>query len=87
LVELFIEGGVGAIPWNMIVWAVPGSSAHSSETRLKGKVSEKATRRFFAGLFSCHWAGIPSRLHHFRPPLRMSGIGASHVRQAEPSHQ
>jgi uncharacterized membrane protein YfcA len=53
LVELFREGGMGAIPWNLIVWAVPGSVIGAFiGTRFQGKVSEKAARRFFAGLFT-----------------------------------
>ncbi len=53
LVELFLEGGVTAIPWNLIVWAVPGAITGAFiGTRLQGKVSEKAARRFFAGLFA-----------------------------------
>lgn len=53
LVELFLEGGVGAIPWNLIVWAVPGAVIGAFiGTRLQGKVSEKVARRFFAGLFA-----------------------------------
>jgi uncharacterized protein len=53
LVELLREGGVGAIPWNLIVWAVPGSVIGAFVgTRFQGKVSEKVARRFFAGLFA-----------------------------------
>lgn len=53
LVELLREGGVGAIPWNLIVWAVPGAVIGAFVgTRFQGKVSEKVARRFFAGLFA-----------------------------------
>ncbi len=53
LVELLREGGVGAIPWNLIVWAVPGAVIGAFiGTRLQGKVSEKVARRFFAVLFA-----------------------------------
>src|SRR5262252_735455 len=53
LVELLAEGGVGAIPWNLIVWAVPGSVMGALVgTRLQGRVSERASRLFFAALFA-----------------------------------
>jgi uncharacterized protein len=53
LVELLREGGVAAIPWNLIVWAVPGAVIGAFVgTRFQGKVSEKVARRFFAGLFA-----------------------------------
>jgi uncharacterized membrane protein YfcA len=53
LVELLREGGVGAIPWNLIVWAVPGAIIGALVgTRFQGKVSEKLARRFFAALFA-----------------------------------
>ncbi|NUR05230.1 MAG: TSUP family transporter [Streptomyces sp.] len=45
-------GGLSAIPWNLLVWAVPGAVAGALVgTRMQGKVSEDAARRFFAGLF------------------------------------
>jgi uncharacterized membrane protein YfcA len=44
--------GVGAIPWNLIVWGVPGMAAGAFlGSHLQGRVSERASRRFFAGLF------------------------------------
>ena len=53
LLELIREGGLGAIPWNLIVWAVPGSVIGAFVgTRLQGRVSEKLARRLFAGLFA-----------------------------------
>ena len=53
LVQLAIEGSLGAIPWNLIVWAVPGAiSGAFIGTRLQGRVSERAARLFFAGLFA-----------------------------------
>jgi uncharacterized protein len=53
MVELLREGGVTAIPWNLIVWAVPGAVIGAFiGTRFQGKVSEKLARRFFAGLFA-----------------------------------
>lgn len=52
LVQLVGEGGLAAIPWNLIVWAVPGSVAGAVVgTRLQGRISEKTSRLFFAGLF------------------------------------
>lgn len=52
LVELAREGGLSAIPWNLLVWAVPGAVIGAFVgTRLQGRVSEDAARRFFSGLF------------------------------------
>jgi uncharacterized membrane protein YfcA len=52
LIQLAHEGGVSAIPWNLIVWAVPGAIVGAFiGTRLQGRVSEKAARVFFSGLF------------------------------------
>jgi uncharacterized membrane protein YfcA len=53
LILLMRESGVAAIPWKLIVWAVPGSIIGALlGTRLQGKVSEKTSRRFFAALFA-----------------------------------
>jgi uncharacterized membrane protein YfcA len=53
LTTLVAAGGVGAIPWNLIVWAVPGAVVGAfTGTRLQGRVSEKAARLFFAALFA-----------------------------------
>jgi uncharacterized membrane protein YfcA len=53
LVTLVSAGGIGAIPWNLIVWAVPGAVAGALiGTHLQGRVSERATRLFFSGLFA-----------------------------------
>ena len=53
LLGLIREGGLGAIPWNLIVWAVPGSVIGAYVgTRLQGRVSEKLARRLFACLFA-----------------------------------
>ncbi|MDP8931812.1 MAG: sulfite exporter TauE/SafE family protein [Actinomycetota bacterium] len=52
LVELAREGGLSAIPWNLVVWAVPGAAIGAFiGTHLQGRVSEDAARRFFSGLF------------------------------------
>jgi uncharacterized membrane protein YfcA len=53
LVQLVMEGGLSAIPWNLLVWAVPGSIIGAfMGTRLQGRVSERVARLFFAGLFA-----------------------------------
>lgn len=52
LVQLLMEGGVRAIAWNLLVWAIPGSVIGALVgTKLEGRVSEKASRLFFSGLF------------------------------------
>lgn len=51
-VEIVQEGGVSAIPWKLIVYAVPGSVLGAfAGTRLQGRVSERASRLFFSALF------------------------------------
>jgi uncharacterized membrane protein YfcA len=53
LVQLALRGGLAAIPWNLIVWGVPGAIIGAAlGTRLQGRVSERVTRRFFAALFA-----------------------------------
>ena len=52
-VQLVREGGLDAIPWNLIVWAVPGAIMGAQiGARLQGHVPERASNRFFAALFS-----------------------------------
>lgn len=52
LVQLLQEGGMAAVPWNLVVWAVPGAVIGASVgTRMQGRVSEAAARRFFSALF------------------------------------
>lgn len=52
MLQLAVEGGLRAIPWNLIVWAVPGAIIGAFiGTALQGRVSAKATRRFFGALF------------------------------------
>ena len=47
------QGGLSAIPWNLIVWGVPGAVIGAAiGTRLQGRVSERATRIFFSILFA-----------------------------------
>jgi uncharacterized protein len=53
LVQLVAAGGLAAIPWNLLVWAVPGAVTGALlGTRLQGRVREDTARRFFAGLFA-----------------------------------
>jgi uncharacterized membrane protein YfcA len=53
LVQLLATGGLAAIPWNLLVWAVPGAVAGAMVgTRLQGRVREDTARRFFTGLFA-----------------------------------
>lgn len=52
-VQLVLEGGLAAIPWNLIVWAVPGAVVGAQiGARLQGRVPERASNRFFAVLFT-----------------------------------
>jgi uncharacterized membrane protein YfcA len=52
LVELTREGGLSAIPWNLLVWAVPGSLVGAFlGTHLQGRIPARVTRLFFATLF------------------------------------
>jgi uncharacterized protein len=52
-VELIQHGGLSAVPWNLLAYAVPGAIIGAFiGTRLQGRVSEKAARLFFAGLFA-----------------------------------
>jgi uncharacterized protein len=52
-VELIQRGGMSAVPWNLLVYAVPGAITGAFiGTRLQGRVSEAAARLFFAGLFA-----------------------------------
>jgi len=51
-VELWRGGGFSAIPWNLLVWAVPGTVIGAAlGTHLQGRVGERASRVFFATLF------------------------------------
>jgi len=52
MVQLAAHGGLAAIPWTLIVWAVPGAVLGAVlGTGLQGKVSPGLTRWFFGGLF------------------------------------
>ncbi len=52
MVQLAAHGGFSAIPWNLIIWAVPGAILGAVlGTGLQGKVSPRVTRWFFSGLF------------------------------------
>lgn len=53
LVQLVAEGGLAAIPWNLLVWAVPGAVIGAVlGARLQGRVNETAARWFFSALFA-----------------------------------
>lgn len=53
LAELARTGGLVTIPWNLIVWAVPGAVLGAiAGTHLQGRIPQRAARRFFAGLFA-----------------------------------
>jgi uncharacterized membrane protein YfcA len=52
LVELGRHGGLSAIPWNLLVWAVPGAVVGAViGTFLQGRVPDRTTRLLFASLF------------------------------------
>ncbi len=51
-VQLAILGGLSAIPWNLIVWAVPGAIIGATiGTHFQGKIRERVARIFFSLLF------------------------------------
>jgi uncharacterized protein len=51
--EFVVREGIAGIPWNLIVWGVPGMVAGSFlGSHLQGRVNELVARRFFAGLFA-----------------------------------
>jgi uncharacterized protein len=53
LVQLVAAGGFRAVPWNLLVWAMPGAVVGAYiGTHLQGRVSERAARIFFAVLFA-----------------------------------
>lgn len=53
MVELAQTGGFDAIPWNLLVWAVPDAVLGAwFGTFLQGRVPERASRLFFAVLFA-----------------------------------
>lgn len=50
--QFVVAEGIEAIPWNLIVWGVPGMAAGAFVgSWLQGKVNERAARIFFVGLF------------------------------------
>ena len=52
LFALSREGGWAAIPWNLLVWAVPGAVVGALiGTKWQGRISEQASHRFFGVLF------------------------------------
>jgi hypothetical protein len=53
LVRLARDGGLAAIPWNLLVWAVPGAIIGAViGTALQGRIPARAAQAFFAGLFA-----------------------------------
>lgn len=51
-VQLTLEGGLSAVPWNLIVWAVPGALIGATiGARLQGHIDERVAKGFFAALF------------------------------------
>lgn len=47
-----MRGSVSAIPWDLIVWTVPGAYVGATwGTHFQGRISERASRTFFSGLF------------------------------------
>ncbi len=51
MVQLAVEGALSAIPWNLIVRAVPGAVTGALiGTALQGRISTRATRLFFGTL-------------------------------------
>jgi uncharacterized protein len=52
MVQLAMVGGWSAIPWNLIVWAVPGALIGASiGPRFQGRIDDGQSRRFFAVMF------------------------------------
>lgn len=50
--RLISAGGVGAVPWNLVVYTVPGALIGGQiGARLQGTVREAVMERFMAGLF------------------------------------
>jgi uncharacterized membrane protein YfcA len=44
---------LAAIPWNLLVWAVPGAIIGAViGTALQGRIPARAAQAFFAGLFA-----------------------------------
>ncbi len=53
LVLLALDGGLSAIPWDLVVWAVPGAVAGAQiGARLQGRFDEARTNLFFGALFT-----------------------------------
>lgn len=53
LTQLTIDGGLGATPWNLVVWAVPGAIVGAQVgSRMQGRVDDGHTALFFSLLFA-----------------------------------
>lgn len=51
-IQLMLEGGFSAVPWNLIAWAVPGALLGATiGTRLQGHIDERIAKIFFGFLF------------------------------------
>ena len=51
-VQLMLEDGFSAVPWNLVAWAVPGALIGATiGTRLQGRIDAQAAKLFFACLF------------------------------------
>jgi len=52
MIQLAMVGGWKAIPWNLIVWAVPGALIGATTgPRFQGRINERASQLFFSVLF------------------------------------
>jgi uncharacterized protein len=50
--QFAVNQDIGGIPWNLIVWGVPGMAAGASlGSWLQGRVNEQLAQKFFVGLF------------------------------------
>jgi len=73
MAQLAVDGGLAAIPWNLIVWAAPGAVLGAIlGTGLQGKVSPRVTRWFFSALFLNHRGHVPAGLHSLREQLQLT---------------
>jgi uncharacterized membrane protein YfcA len=53
LLQLALDGGLAAIPWSLVVWAVPGAVVGAQiGSRLQGRFDEARTDLFFGVLFT-----------------------------------
>lgn len=51
--QFILREGLYGVPWNLIVWGIPGMALGALlGSHFQGRVSERASRIFFAGLFT-----------------------------------